>query len=80
MSTLFLQTGGRMKTSYITMFTFHHDKPELLEEKTHTGVCACVWDLKVISFKRDAWLEKVLKNENEPDIWGYLNCRLHENL
>lgn len=56
------------------------DKPELLEEKTHTGVSACVWDLRVMCFERRAWLENVLANEHGPDVNGYLAVHLNEDV
>jgi len=36
------------------------------------GLSACVWDLQVIWFERNAWVEKVLANPNGPDVEAYL--------
>ena len=46
---------------------------------TATGPAACVWDLRVIGFERDAWLSKVLRNPSGPDIDAYLSERLNED-
>lgn len=36
------------------------------------GVSACVWDLQVIWFERNAWVDKVLNNARGPDLDAYL--------
>lgn len=43
---------------------------------TPTGLIACVWDLRVMSFERDAWIEEVLRNERGPDMEAYMSRRL----
>ncbi len=37
---------------------------------------ACCWDLAVIGFERDAWVETILKNASGPDRAAYLATRL----
>ncbi|MDA8016344.1 MAG: hypothetical protein MPN21_02750 [Thermoanaerobaculia bacterium] len=39
------------------------------------GVCACVWEMAVLSFERDAWCRHVLLPRS-PDLEGYLAERL----
>lgn len=48
------------------------DRPTQLEYKTPSGLIACVWDLAVIGFERQAWLDCVLANPNGPDLESYL--------
>jgi hypothetical protein len=55
------------------------DKPTELFDMTATGPAACVWDLRVIGFERDAWLATVLRNPGGPDIDAYLDKRLNED-
>lgn len=55
------------------------DKPEMLEYVTPTGLVACVWDLRVLSFERQTWIDTVLKNPN-PDSEAYLQTRLEEEV
>lgn len=55
-------------------------KPELMEYVTPTGLSACVWDLRVICFERQAWVDCILANPNGPDLDGYLACRLNEDV
>jgi hypothetical protein len=51
------------------------DRPDMLEYVTPTGLVACVWDLQVLSFERQAWVDTVLKNPS-PDLEAYLQSRL----
>lgn len=55
------------------------DKPEALEYVTPTGLVACVWDLRVMCFERQAWVETVLANPSGPDVEQYLLRRLNED-
>lgn len=45
-------------------FTFEYLSP--------TGVVACVWELAVLAFEREAWVDTVLANPLGPDIGAYL--------
>lgn len=54
-------------------------QPANLEYVTPTGLIACVWDLRVICFERQAWLETVLANPAGPNLQEYLERRLHED-
>lgn len=47
-------------------------EPDQLRDATATGVSACVWDLAVICFERQAWLETVLTNPAGPDLEAYM--------
>jgi hypothetical protein len=55
-------------------------RPIAFEYVTPTGlsacVSACVWDLSVICFERQAWLEDVLANPAGPDVEAYLGRTL----
>ncbi len=56
------------------------DKPAQLEYVTPTGLAACVWDLRVLCFERQAWIDAVLANPTGPDLERYLACRLNEDV
>jgi hypothetical protein len=56
------------------------DRPGQLEYVTPTGLTACVWDLRVMCFERQAWFEAVLTNAAGPDLEKYLACRLNEDI
>lgn len=42
---------------------------------TGTGLAACVWDLAVIGFERNAWISSVLVDPDETGLDAYLRCR-----
>jgi prepilin-type processing-associated H-X9-DG protein len=55
------------------------DQPEQLVYATPTGLVACVWDLRVMAFERQAWLDTVLKSPRGPDLEAYLSQWLNED-
>ena len=55
------------------------DDPTQLKDMSGNGPAACVWDLRVMAFERDAWLECILKNPR-PDVEAYLQRRLNEDV
>lgn len=44
-----------------------------------TSPTACVWDLRVQHFEREAWVETVLANPGGPDVETYLARRIQED-
>jgi hypothetical protein len=54
-------------------------EPEKLQYVTPTGLVACVWDLRVMAFERQAWLDHVLQNPRGPNLEAYLEHRLNED-
>ena len=60
------------------VFTSSLEKP-LDIHPAPAGLTACVFDLQVIWFERNAWVEKVLANPNSPDIDAYLNKVLSDD-
>jgi hypothetical protein len=55
------------------------EEPASLEYVTPTGLMACAWDVRVLSFERDAWVEAMLANPSGPDVEGYLARMLNED-
>lgn len=53
------------------------DEPSVLRRAGDDDLDACIWDLAVIAFERDAWVEHVLRNPRGPDLEGYLAARLN---
>jgi len=45
------------------------DRPEALEYQTPTGLAACVWDLFLIGYERDAWVRHVLRSKGNLDAY-----------
>ena len=56
------------------------DEPAHLTDATPGGLVACVWDLRVLAFERQAWIDTVLKQPHNPDIDAYLGVRLDEDI
>lgn len=50
--------------------------PTNLVYKTPTGLSACVWDLELINFEREAWVQSVLRSE-KPKFEEYLKQQYH---
>jgi hypothetical protein len=42
---------------------------------TPRGLVACAWDLTVLTFGRQAWVDAVLANSAGPDLDGYVARR-----
>lgn len=56
-----------------------NDNPGIYKLYSDSGIITCVWELSVIWFERNAWVNHVLlKNEN-PDFEGYLNEQLNQD-
>ena len=56
------------------------DRPEAMKPVTGEGSTACVWDLAVIAFEREAWVEAVLDNPSGPDPDRYVAAELHADV
>ena len=54
--------------------------PAELAYMTPTGLAACVWDLRVMAFERQAWIDTVLRNPKGPDFEAYLKQHLNEDV
>ena len=52
-------------------------QPEQLTDVTPTGLSACVWDLRLQAFERDAWVANVLQRSTAPDFDAYLATTLN---
>jgi len=61
------------------VFKAESQTPYSFEEITSSGEAFCTWELRVIGFERDAWVQLVLKRRDFPGINDYLDCRLNED-
>jgi len=52
-------------------------QPDQLAYVTPSGLSACVWDLRLQAFERDAWVTHVLQRNAPPDYDGYLATTLN---
>lgn len=60
------------------IFVSPRERPAELRDAGADGMMACVWDLRVMAFERDAWVANILRNDDGPDIEGYLAAHLNE--
>ena len=51
-------------------------EPDQFIYVTPTGLSACVWDLRLQAFERDAWVACILQRSASPDFDAYLNTTL----
>lgn len=56
------------------------ERPHDLEPVEPEGTRACVWDLAVIAFERQAWVDSVLANPEGAHLDRYLAARLYADL
>lgn len=56
------------------------DQPSRFTYATPSGLAACVWDLRLMAFERQAWLDTVLKPPAGPDVGAYLRQVLNEDV
>lgn len=51
-------------------------RPEFLRPREPGELVACVWDLEVIGFERDAWVRHVMEHPDAPRWDAYLSAAL----
>jgi hypothetical protein len=51
-------------------------RPTDFQYLTPTGASACVWDLQLIWFEREAWVASILSRPEAPDIDAYLTTTM----
>jgi len=61
------------------VFLSRSNDPKQLTPAENTDSSVCVWDLRLQSFEREAWIKYVLRRPKGPDFEGYLAERLNEN-
>lgn len=52
------------------------DRPNELAPAGPDALTACVWDLAIMAFERQAWLDAFLRNPEGSDLDAYLEARL----
>jgi hypothetical protein len=62
------------------VFTASAAEPLGFEDVTGSGLAACVWDLAVIGFERQAWISSVLVDPEASGLDAYLACRFDSSV
>lgn len=73
---IFLDFWANQNELHHHVFVAPVAQPRQVTYVTPTGLSACVWDLAVQCYERQAWIETVLANPNGPDRTAYLARRL----
>ena len=45
-----------------------------------SGLIACVWEMQVLHFESNAWIEHILKNETKPDFESYFAKQMNTEI
>lgn len=53
------------------------EEPTIFKLYSDNGIVTCVWELAVLWFERNAWVEYILQKSGAPDVKGYLNARFN---
>jgi hypothetical protein len=76
---VFVDFWGNENELFHRVFLSRLNEPQELEPRKESDSSVCVWDLRLQSFEREAWIEHILKKPDAPDFDGYLAERLNEN-
>lgn len=61
------------------VFVAEEGRPETLRPRSESELAACVWDLEVISFERDAWVRHILRHARSPRWDDYVTAALESS-
>ena len=71
-----LWTGENMLRQHL--FASELDAQTKFRDLKSSHLMACVWEMRVHGYERQAWLDTVLKNPKGPDLPAYLSRQLNE--
>lgn len=77
---VFVDFWGNENELFHRVFLARDSRPDHLVAATESDASACVWDLKLQAFERDAFVKHMLMHPDAPDFDGYLNERLNADL
>jgi hypothetical protein len=78
-SFVFVDFWGNENELFHRVFISRDNDPKSLTPAKDSDSSVCVWDLRLQSFEREAWIDHVLRKADAPDFEGYLSARLNEN-
>ena len=76
---VFVDFWGNENELFHRVFLSRDNDPVALSAAKSSDSSVCVWDLRLQSFEREAWINHVLRKANAPDFEGYLSARLNED-
>ncbi|HEV2045231.1 MAG TPA: hypothetical protein VGQ95_01400 [Chthoniobacterales bacterium] len=74
---VFVDFWGNENELFHRVFLSRGNEPQALSPWKISDSSVCVWDLRLQSFERDAWIKHVLKNTDAPDFDSYLQERMN---
>jgi len=75
---VFLDYWARENELHHHLFISSSREPTALVAAGPADPTACVWDLRLQAFEREAWVKHVLKKPDAPDLKRYFAARLTE--
>jgi hypothetical protein len=75
---VFVDFWGNENELFHRVFLSRLNEPQKLEPRKESDSSVCVWDLRLQSFEREAWIKHVLQKPDAPDFDAYLAERLNE--
>ena len=57
-----------------------NEEPTSFELYSDNGIIVCVWEMAVLWFERNAWVENILMQASDPDVNAYLNTQLNGDI
>jgi hypothetical protein len=75
---VFVDYWGNEDELFHRLFLSRSNDPDALTRAKSSDLSVCVWDLRLQSFERAAWIKYILCKANAPDFHGYLGERLNE--
>lgn len=57
-----------------------YDQPSTFQLYSDKGMVSCVWEMAVLWFERNAWVEHVLSKPSSPDFNSYLQQHMNEDV
>ena len=74
---VFVDFWGNENELFHRVFLSRRNEPQVLSPWKISDSSVCVWDLRLQSFERDAWIKHVLKKPDGPDFDSYLQERMN---
>jgi len=77
---VFVDFLGNENELFHRVFLSRSNDPRDLTPAQGSDSSVCVWDLRLQSFEREAWIKHVLCNPDVPDLEDYLAARLNDSV
>jgi hypothetical protein len=76
---VFVDFWGNENELFHRVFLSRGNDPQALTAWKISDSSVCVWDLRLQSFEREAWIKHVLKKPDAPDFDSYLQERMNSD-